>query len=61
MFKQINIQEAKQVVGGNPYIYKCYSSKGEVYWDYKPNSAGCTNTTTGAWEKGSGKGSNQRK
>jgi len=61
MFKKIAMQNAQEVVGGNPYIYQCYNTKGEVYWDTKPNSAGCTNSQTGAWEKGRGKGSAQRK
>jgi hypothetical protein len=60
MFKQIVMQEAQLVVGGNGYIYKCWDKQGKEYWDNKPNSAGCTNTQTGRTEKGSGKGSSQR-
>ncbi len=61
MFQKISMQDAQKVVGGNPYIYKCYDTRGNEYWDTKPNSAGCLNTLTGQWEKGSGKGSAQRK
>ncbi|TMU73965.1 hypothetical protein FGA82_22110 [Pseudomonas fluorescens] len=61
MFSKIAMHKAEQVVGGNPYIYKCYTAQGTEYWDTKPNSAGCTNSRTGAWEVGRGKGSGQRK
>lgn len=61
MFKQIEMHEAKAIVGGNPYIYKCWTGEGKEYWAEKPNSEGCLNTQTGAWEKGSGKGSAQRR
>lgn len=52
-------QESQKVIGGNNYIYKCWTSKGQEYWDTEPNTAGCTNTKTGAWETGKKKQRNK--
>ncbi|MGL4754940.1 MAG: hypothetical protein ACRCXB_21425 [Aeromonadaceae bacterium] len=53
MYKTLTSQESRTVVGGNGYIYRCWDTKGKVYWDRRPNSAGCVNTVTGKTEKDS--------
>ncbi|MFK0380225.1 hypothetical protein [Pandoraea sp. NPDC090278] len=61
-FKVIPHDEAANVVGGiisfdsnkqSDYIYKCWDTAGTLYWDTKPNKAGCVNSNTGKTEKGS--------
>lgn len=50
MFKIIDVAAARDVIGGNNYIYQCWDKKGNVYWDNRPNAAGCTNSVTGQTE-----------
>lgn len=52
MYTVISTQEAKKVIGGNPYIWKCWDKKGNEYWDTQPNTAGCQNSSTGEWKTG---------
>lgn len=53
MYKLVDSNESRSVVGGNGYIYRCWDRKGKEYWDRRPNSAGCINTVTGKMEKDS--------
>lgn len=57
MIKQLNEQAAQNTLGGggnaDGYYYKCWNSKGGVYWDYQPNNAGCVDSRTGQTVRGS--------
>lgn len=55
MFTVLSLQEAKEITGGNPYIWQCWDTKGNEYWDTEPNSAGCKNSVTGEWKTGTKK------
>lgn len=52
MYNVLSNDESSKIIGGNPYIYKCWDTKGKEYWDTQPSRAGCENTKTGAWETG---------
>ena len=52
MFTVLSTQEAEKITGGNNYIWKCWDTKGNVYWDTEPNNKGCENSLTGEWKTG---------